>query len=98
MLGEQVDKRREWSPLRCAPPYDLPAQRDTYKPPLCYGHTRKARNFRRVSPAACSFFSHVQQGLTLFTAKTAPRELHLHSIHYSIQMPQKREPFEEQGW
>ena len=58
ILGEQVDKRREWCPVRRAPSYDLPAQRDTSKPPFCYRHTREARNIR-VCPAFCILFSHV---------------------------------------
>jgi len=61
MLDEQVDKRREWRPLRRAPSYDLPAQRDTSKPPFCYRHTRKAHNLRRVCPAVFSLFLYVHQ-------------------------------------
>ena len=48
MLYEQVDRRRNWPPLRCTPQYDLPSQGDASEPPRSHRRTREACDVRQV--------------------------------------------------
>ena len=84
VLCEQMDKWENRRSLRRATPSDLSPQRDTSEPPHFYGHTRQARDIRRVSYVSAVLLSYLSKISNLDTVTTALRESPTRSIRYSI--------------
>jgi hypothetical protein len=87
-----MDKRKDRRSLRRATPSDLSPQRDTSEPPRFYGHTREARDIRRVSYASAVLLSYryLSKVSNLDKVTTALRESPTRSTRYSILMVQPK--------
>src|SRR6267154_35608 len=90
MLCEQMDRRKDRRSLRRAASSDLSPQRDTSEPPRLYGHTREARDIRRVSYVSAVLPSYLGKVSYFDTVTTAPRELPTRSTRCSILMVQPK--------